>query len=64
MFTNVKKKIIFIIFIRTVADSALCLVNVPPNQPYDDYRNPGLFWNANDQCKMIYGPTASFCHVI
>ncbi|RNA14579.1 flocculation FLO11-like, partial [Brachionus plicatilis] len=45
-----------------VADNAQCMINVPPNQPYDDYQNPGLFWTADDQCKMIYGPTATFCH--
>ena len=46
-----------------VLSSANCLTNIPPNQPYDLYENPGLFWTADDQCKMFYGPTASFCHV-
>ncbi|RNA03308.1 A disintegrin and metallo ase with thrombospondin motifs 17 isoform X1 [Brachionus plicatilis] len=22
----------------------------------------GQFWNANEQCKLIFGPSASFCH--
>jgi hypothetical protein len=31
--------------------------------PIDSYTNPGQSWNADDQCKMIYGNSSSFCRV-
>ncbi len=54
------------IFFKTlsqVSNTAQCLINVPIAKPSDSNSYPGLYWNANDQCKMIYGNSASFCVV-
>ena len=47
-----------------ISKTAECLVNVPPVQFYDSLTNPGRLWNADDQCKLIYGSEATFCKVL
>ena len=44
-----------------------CLANVPSSLPLEtSYANrflPGQVFSLNDQCKMLYGPTAINCAV-
>ena len=46
---------------------AQCLINVPAvstaEESFVKDFLPGQIWTADDQCKMIYGPKASFCQV-
>lgn len=47
-----------------VRERASCLKNVPANNALNVYiedRLPGQAFTADDQCKMIFGSTASFC---
>jgi len=50
-----------------VSDQGLCLTNVPGSNGlnvYVDDKQPGQYLTADDQCKQIFGSTASFCQVI
>ncbi len=52
---------------KSVSERAACLVNNPSIGAKDVFNTynklPGQSLTADDQCKMIYGKTASFCHV-
>ncbi len=52
---------------KSATEKASCLVNNPSYETIDlvniDNKLPGQSFTADDQCKMIYGKTASFCHV-
>lgn len=67
------KNVSFIFFVKyyvsKVSNIGECLLNVPIDSNsignYDfDKHLPGQIWTADDQCKMIYGPGASFCQVL
>ena len=50
-----------------VSDQGSCLTNVPGSNGlnvYVDDKQPGQYLTADDQCKQMYGSTASFCQVI
>jgi hypothetical protein len=49
-----------------LTQQASCLANIPGSSNSTVFTNnilPGQFITADDQCKQIYGSTASFCHV-
>lgn len=49
---------------RAASDRGACLVNNPSKSVFNTYdKFPGQSLSADDQCKMIYGSSASFCHV-
>ena len=52
-------------FERAVSQQGACLTNVPAVDNFSVYTNqlPGQLLTADNQCKQIYGPTASFCQV-
>ena len=41
--------------------AATCLLNTPASTSFENVTKPGQWWTADDQCKMIYGSSASFC---
>lgn len=55
-------------FFRGASLAGQCLLNTPLNKPVETQlvqgKNPGEFLSPDDQCKMIYGQTATFCTVI
>lgn len=55
------------IIIRAVSSIGQCLTNIPASLPneviFSEQTNPGQIWTADDQCKMMYGASASFCTV-
>ncbi len=49
-----------------MSQQASCLANNPGTSNLTVFTNnvlPGQFITADDQCKQIYGSTASFCRV-
>lgn len=51
-----------------ISKDAFCLSQKKyPQIKIRDYKNfslTGQFWNATEQCRMQYGPQATFCSVI
>jgi len=45
----------------------ICLQNQPEQVPTEvaqtDYHYPGQIWTPEDQCRLVYGPNATFCRV-
>ena len=66
-FNSLKLKKCFFFYLNSaVSDQGLCLTNVPVSNGlnvYVDDKQPGQYLTADDQCKQIYGKTASFCLV-
>jgi hypothetical protein len=52
--------------LSNVSQEAACLLNKPKQIEELETKDAltGLIWNADDQCKMIYGQNASFCQVL
>ena len=52
---------------QALSATGSCLANVPTTDPLEiNYANKflaGQVFSLNDQCKMLYGPTASNCAV-
>ena len=52
---------------RSVSFKGICLKNIPSQIPIEltqtDYHYPGQIWNADDQCKLVYGVNSTFCRV-
>lgn len=58
-----------LLFFSEVNPIGECLLNVPEEEDFENIEDmtglghPGMIWNPNDQCKMIYGENATFCQV-
>ena len=54
--------------ISKIGIQGLCLMEDSTGDSFgqkaESYTNSGHFWTADDQCKLLYGSNASFCHVI
>jgi hypothetical protein len=55
------------LYCRTASSNGQCLTNIPTDLPIEtafvNLNLTGTFWSPDDQCRMIYGANASFCHV-